>query len=70
MQPWTEALQRLSSGSVHTGCQLGISRIFKTIQVVNTSKLLPENPTNHQDSRNSKKIQEAQKSVVFLGIIM
>ena len=40
-------------------CQLGILLIFLNIQVANTSKLLPENPTKHEDSRNSKKIQGA-----------
>ena len=32
-------------------CKLGISWIFLNIQVTNTGKLLPENPTYHADSR-------------------
>ena len=52
-----------SKMKVLPSCQLGISFIFIDIQVANTSKLFPENPTNHADSRNSRNIQDAHKTL-------
>ena len=38
------------------------------IQVVNTGKLLPENPTNRVDSRTFMNIQGVHKTLDILGI--
>ena len=46
-------------------CKLGISWIFLNIQAANTGKLLPENPTNHADSRTFKNIQGVLKTFVY-----
>ena len=37
-------------------------------QVANNGKLLPENPTNHADSRTFKNIQGVHKTLDILGI--
>ena len=47
-------------------CKLGISWIFLNIQAANTGKLLPENPTNHADSRTFKNIQGVHKTLDIL----
>ena len=48
--------------------KLGISWIFLNIQAANISKLLPENPTNHADSRTFKNIQDVHKTLDIVRI--
>ena len=37
------------------------------LEAANTAKLLPENPTNHADSRTFKNIQDVHKALDILG---
>ena len=61
-------IYRNSKLKVLPNCKLGISWIFLNIQAANTTKLLPENPTNLADSRNFKKVQgEFLESSWFVG---
>ena len=64
---YSRIFMKFQAQSFLPNCQLGISWLFLNIQAANTTKVLPENPTNDVDSRTFKNIQDVHKTLDILG---
>ena len=61
-----EYLEIAYKHKVLPNCKLETSWVFFNIQAANTGKFLPENPTDHADSRTFKNIQGIHKTLEVL----